>query len=311
MSIIKPKALKPGDTVGVIAPSSPVDKGRRVRALQIFCDLGYKVKLGETVEAEYGYLAGRDDLRASEVNGMFADPEVDAIICLRGGYGTPRILESINYDLIRRNPKIFVGYSDITALHTAIHQHTGLLTFHGPMMAELADDPDPLTWPTLFRHLSDPSPVSRYSSQWFELCITEGVAEGELVGGNLCLLSATLGTAFEIETENKILFLEDVGEEPYSIDRMLTQLRLAGKLQKAKGIVFTDFSEAEPKPGKPSLTIHQVLTDIVKPLGIPAYYGLKSGHCQPNLTLPIGIQTRMNAHEGWLEFLEGAVKPHV
>ncbi|RXT05380.1 LD-carboxypeptidase [Ammoniphilus sp. CFH 90114] len=305
--IIKPKAIQPGDTIGVIAPSSPVPQEKMKKSLSIFKEFGYQLKLGQTLGQEYGYLAGSDPVRAHDINQMFADPEVDAIMCLRGGYGTPRILEMLDYDLIKRNPKPFIGYSDITALHTAIHRHTGLVTFHGPMIAELADEPDSRTWPTLFHHLSQPDLAMRYPTDMFQYTINEGTAEGRLVGGNLCLLVATLGTAFEVDTKDKIFFIEDIGEEPYSIDRMLTQLRLAGKLQQAKGLLFTDFSEAEPKQYDPSLSLEQVLHDIIKPLGIPSYYGLKSGHCQPNLTLPIGVRARMNATEGWVEFLEGGV----
>jgi len=310
MQRIKPKGLSLGDTIGVIAPASPASKEKVEKALAIFENYGYKVKLGYTVSAQYGYLSGSDQLRAGDVNQMFADPEVKGIICLRGGYGTPRILESIDYDLIRRYPKVFVGYSDITALHLAIQRNAGLVTFHGPMITELADGPDPLTWPTLFRHLTDPSPAGRYREPFnmFQCTLTPGVVEGPLVGGNLCLITATLGTPYEIETEGRILFLEDIGEKPYSIDRMLTQLKLSGKLQAAKGIVLADFSDADPKPGSNSLRIEQIFLDILKPTGIPCYYGLKVGHCEPNLTMPLGIQTRLNATEGWIEFLEGGVR---
>jgi len=178
------------------------------------------------------------------------------------------------------------------------------------MITELADDPDPLTWPTLLRHLTDSSPVGRYCEPFdmFQGTLIPGIVEGPLVGGNLCLITATLGTPYEIETEGRILFLEDIGEAPYSIDRMLTQLKLAGKLQAAKGIVLSDFSDADPKPGSNSLTLEQIFHDILKPLGIPCYYGLKAGHCEPNLTMPIGIGARLNATEGWIEFLEGGVR---
>lgn len=310
MNLLKPKTLELGDTIGIIAPSSPVPQDALEKSLEIFTEYGYRVKLGKTVHEQYGYLAGTDEARAHDVNRMFADPDVDAIFCLRGGYGSPRILDRIDYECIRKNPKIFVGYSDITALHVAIHQKTGLVTFHGPMVAELVKSPHPLTWPTLFQHLTSCGPVGRYAEprDMFQYTLTAGVAEGQLVGGNLCLLVALLGTPYEIDTKDKILFLEDIGEEPYSIDRMLTQLKLAGKLHSAKGIVFTDLSEAEPKQYKNSLTIEQLLTDIVQPIGIPSYYGLKAGHCQPNLTMPYGIYARLNAAEGWIEFLEGGVK---
>lgn len=309
MEAIKPNALKEGGTVGIVAPASPVPEERVRKSLKFFQRFGYKVKLGKTVEACHGYLAGPDDWRARDINEMFADPEVEAIICLRGGYGTPRILDLIDYEMIKRNPKIFVGYSDITALHQAIHRVTGLITFHGPMIAELAELPHPLTWPTLWRHLTNPFPIGRYCEPpgMSQCCIREGMAEGRLTGGNLSLLTATLGSKYELQTEGRILFIEDIGEEPYSIDRMLTQLKMAGKLQVAKGIVFTDFREPEKKENKPGFTLEQVLDDVIGPLGVPAFYGLKAGHCQPNLTLPIGVQARMNAKEGWLEFLESGV----
>ena len=217
-------------------------------ALALFKSYGYKVKLGNTMTSEYGYLSGTDDLRADDLNQMFVDDEVKGIICLRGGYGAPRILDAIDFNSIRRYPKVFVGYSDITALHLAIQKHAGLLTFHGPMITELADEPDPLTWPTLLQHLTSLSSIGRYDEplDMFRCTITPGVVEGPLVGANLSLISTTLGTPYEIETMGTILFLEDIGEKPYSIDRMLTQLKFTGKLQAAKGIVLTDFSDSDP-----------------------------------------------------------------
>ncbi|HJV46324.1 MAG TPA: LD-carboxypeptidase [Bacillota bacterium] len=308
--ILWPKALPSGGTIGIIAPASPAAPERIREALQVVQQLGFQYKLGRSVFETHGYLAGEDALRANDVNQMFADPEVDAIFCLRGGYGTPRILDQIDYECIRYNPKIFVGYSDITALHIAIHQRTGLITFHGPMIAELADQPDPLTWPTLFQHLMLPEPFGRYTTreEMFQYTITPGVAQGRLIGGNLCLLVSSLGTPFELKTKGRILFIEDVGEAPYSIDRMLTQLKYAGKLQEASGIVLADFSGAESKEGHSSLTLQQVFQETLSPLGVPCYFGLKSGHCQPNLTLPIGVKVRIHATEGWIETLEGGVR---
>jgi muramoyltetrapeptide carboxypeptidase len=304
--VLFPVELPRGGTIGVIAPASPADVTRTKKALAIISEWGFQYKLGKSVGACHGYLSGDDRIRAEDVNEMFADPEVDAIICLRGGYGTPRIIGHINYDCIGKNPKVFVGYSDITALHIAIHQATGLVTIHGPMVAELANEPDPETWPALFRLLMDPRPVGRYENM-YKQTITPGRAEGRLIGGNLSLLVSTLGTPYELDTRNRILFLEDVGEEPYSLDRMLIQLKHAGKLQQARGIILADFSGSEPKSGKPSLTLEEVFTEIISPLGVPCYYGLKAGHCQPNFALPIGARVRMDASEGWLEILDGAV----
>ncbi|MFC7442744.1 S66 peptidase family protein [Laceyella putida] len=307
----KPPALKPGDTIGVIAPASPMPEQERERALQMFRQFGYRMKVGPSVYEDKGYLSGTDEVRARDVNDMFADPEVRAIICMRGGYGSPRILDRIDFALIRHHPKIFVGYSDITALHLAIQKQAGLVTFHGPMVGELArvTEEEEYAWSMLFRHLTDPTPLGFYpdAEEMFRYPLTPGTATGTLIGGNLCLLVFSLGTPYELDTTGKILFVEEIGEEPYRIDRMLTQLRLAGKLERAEGIVFTDFHDCEPANPDRSLTLREVLEGVIQPLGIPAYFGFKAGHTKPNLTLPQGIRVRMNANQGTLELLEGSV----
>ncbi|SFX49792.1 muramoyltetrapeptide carboxypeptidase [Thermoactinomyces sp. DSM 45891] len=305
---MKARALKLGDTIGIIAPASPTNPEEQEQALEIFSEFGFNLKLGNSLWQQHGYLAGHDWNRAEDLNRMFADPEVDAIFCMRGGYGTPRILDLIDYRGIRKNPKIFVGYSDITALHLAIHRFTGLVTFHGPMITELARKPDFHSWSTLFQHLTSHVPVARYEEPIEKHCIVVGSARGPLIGGNLSLLVSTLGTPFEIDTTGKILFIEDVDEDPYRVDRMLTQLRHATKLQNAAGIVFTDFTDCTAENGEKSLTIREILDGIVKPLGIPCYYGLNVGHTQPNWTLPIGVLTEIDALEGWIQFQEGSVE---
>jgi muramoyltetrapeptide carboxypeptidase len=306
---MKPKRLKPGETIGIIAPASPTEPEEQERALQIFSNFGFKIKLGESLCRQEGYLAGSDRVRAADINRMFADPEVDAIFCMRGGYGTPRILDLLDYGTIRKNPKIFVGYSDVTALHLAIQKKVGLVTFHGPMVFELAKRFDEPSWLTLFRNLTNPAPVGRYINPPEEdfYSIVEGNVEGKLIGGNLSLIVSTLGTPYEIETDGKILFMEEVDEEPYRIDRMLTQLKLAGKLQTARGIIFTECTDCRPKDEAKSLTVRQVLENIIRPLGIPSFYGLKVGHTCPNLTFPMGVDVKMNATEGWVEMREGGV----
>ncbi|SFJ77259.1 S66 peptidase family protein [Thermoflavimicrobium dichotomicum] len=308
MEKIKPKRLEPGDTIGVVAPSSPAPPEVIQQSIKILKGFGYRVKLGKSVGQVYGYLSGSDETRAQDILDMFIDPEVKAIFSIRGGYGTPRILDLLDYDLIQRHPKIFVGYSDITGLHTAIHKHTGLVTFHGPMVGELVEEHDPLTCSMLFHHLTDPASIESYCGREEDsYTITPGVVEGEIIGGNLSLLVATLGTPYEIDTKDKILFIEDVSEEPYSIDRMLTQLKLAGKLTAAKGIVITDFSDIPAPTKRPSLTIDRVLQDILAPLHIPCFYGMNIGHCQPNLAIPIGISVRLHATERKITFLEKGV----
>ncbi|MGX9707551.1 S66 peptidase family protein [Laceyella tengchongensis] len=309
---MKPPALKPGDLIGVIAPASPVPEERRERALQTLRRFGYRLKVGASVQEQHGYFSGTDEVRARDVNEMFADPEVRAIMCIRGGYGSQRLLDRIDYAMIRRNPKIFVGYSDITSLHLALWKKAGLITFHGPMVGELehVSEEEEMAWSVLFRQLSDPQPLGEYPDTGRTLCftITPGRATGRLVGGNLCLLAASMGTPYELDTTGKILFIEEVGEEPYRIDRMLTQLRLAGKLEQAAGILFTDFHDCDAANPERSLTLREVLEEIIRPLGVPAYFGFQAGHTEPNLALPIGIQADLDAGEGTLMLLEGCVQ---
>jgi muramoyltetrapeptide carboxypeptidase len=309
LKYVKPKALCTGDTIGIIAPASPLDREYVDQAVALFQGFGYQIKLGESVYQSYGYLSGSDACRATDVEQMFADSTVKAIICMRGGYGTTRILDLLDYDMIQKKPKIFVGYSDITALHLALQKRAGLVTFQGPVLSELATSYDPLSWYTLFQHITESKAfgVYREPADMFQFTITDGMAEGVLVGGNLSLLTSTMGTPYEIDTKGKIWLIEDVDEQPYRIDRMLTQFRSAGKLQEANGIIFTDFANCEPVRPDKSLTIQQILHDIVKPLGIPAYFGLKAGHCSPNLTIPLGVKARMDATAGSLEILEPSV----
>ncbi|MBA4603620.1 S66 peptidase family protein [Thermoactinomyces mirandus] len=304
--VIKPKSLYHGDVIGIISPASPVSEEKIDKAIEILCSQGYRVKLGKSAQREYGYLAGGDQERAADLEHMFLASEVKAIFCLRGGYGSLRLLDKIDYEKIRQYPKIFVGYSDITALHIAIHQSTGLVTFHGPMAAELADRGDDESWHTLQAICSgDRQPCCFQGNESF-YTIVPGSAEGELTGGNLSLICSTLGTPFEIDTKDKILFIEEVNEEVYQIDRMLTQLRLAGKLNEAKGIILTDF-HLSPRTNKPSLPLKEVIHDLLSPLKIPCFYGLSAGHCLPNITLPIGASVEMDASQGVLHIEESVV----
>lgn len=304
--IIKPKSLNYGDMIGIIAPASPVNEEKIERAMDILCSLGYRVKLGKSTRKEYGYLAGIDQERAGDLEQMFLDPEVKAIFCLRGGYGSSRLLDKIDYGKIRRHPKIFVGYSDITALHIAIHQFAGLISFHGPMAAELPDRNEVKSWHNLQAVCSGAGQPCYQGNKRF-ISIVPGKAEGVLTGGNLSLLCSTLGTPFEIDTRERILFIEEVDEEVYKIDRMLTQLRLAGKLDQAKGIILTDFRLPNSRTNKPVIPLQEMVHDLLAPLEIPCFYGLSVGHCRPNFTLPIGVRVGMDANQGVLRILESVV----
>ncbi|AJY76764.1 S66 peptidase family protein [Paenibacillus beijingensis] len=307
MDSVKPHALVPGDTIGITAPASWGDREKTEAAAAYLEQLGLSVKFGETLSRRYGYLAGTDEERAQELNAMFADPDIKAIICARGGYGTGRIADLLDYDCIRANPKIFWGYSDITFLHTAIRSRTGLVTFHGPMIICLTDkDIHPLTLKS-FDQLIRPDRMV-YTEKISPLhTLVEGEARGPIVGGNLSLLVSTLGTPYELDTKDALLFIEDIDEEPYRVDRMLNQLRQAGKLSDAAGILVCDFHNCEPKKREASLTLTQVLEHHIAAAGKPALAGFKIGHGSPNITIPIGVMADMNTNEKKLECLELAV----
>lgn len=297
--MIKPKPLKYGDCIGIIAPSSPSYEEEKIELSKKFLkDMGFKIKIGKSCYEKYGYLAGSDEIRTCDINAMFADEEVDAIICLRGGYGTPRILDKIDYEIIKKNPKIFVGYSDITAIHIAINQICNLVTFHGPMLtSEMANNFDEFTQKSLFDLIMGSENKKSLSNPKGEeiRCLYSGQAEGKLIGGNLTLICATLGTPYEIDTEGKILFIEEIKEEPYKVDRMLTQLYLSGKLEAANGIILGDWNDCVAEHPDRSLTLEQVFEDILKSLKKPTIYNFRAGHCSPMITLPMGVNVFMNA----------------
>ncbi|SHE93315.1 muramoyltetrapeptide carboxypeptidase [Seinonella peptonophila] len=301
----------PSDAVlGIIAPASPVSPIKRDIALERFLQYGFSIQLGKSVSAQYGYLSGDDELRASDLEEMFLRDDIDAIFCLRGGYGTMRLLEHINYQIIAQHPKPFVGYSDITALHIAIHQRTGMVTFHGPMVSETRKKESESSFLELFRILQGHNPLPCYQSIDHFLCLTPGCAEGKLIGGNLSLICSTLGTPFEIETTGSILLLEDVDEAPYCIDRMLTQLLLANKLQQAAGIIFTSCHKCNPPINHPSFSLEQVLLDRLSSISVPAFYGLPIGHRLPNLPIPLGCRAIIDASNGSVQMIEPSVYPH-
>ncbi|MFS0654422.1 S66 peptidase family protein [Bacillus sp. 179-C3.3 HS] len=292
----RPAALRVGDTVGIIAPASPPDEMKLAKGIEFLESLGLHVKKGQYIDRRYGYLAGRDHERVEEIHRMFRDREVKAIICACGGYGTARLAEAIDYDLIRQNPKIFWGYSDITFLHMAIHQTTGLVTFHGPMLSSDVGHKEvhPLTKdtflqlfsPTTFTYGHHLSPLHTYYP---------GTVSAEITGGNLALIVTTLGTPFEIDTKGKLLFIEDIDEEPYKIDRMMQHLKSAGKLDDAAGFIIGDFHQCEPKTEAPSLTLEELWETYIVPQKKPALGGFRIGHSSPNFAIPIGATSVLDA----------------
>ncbi len=307
--MIKPKALKIGDTLGVIAPASPTTEENVRKSHNRLVEMGFKVKMGKSCYETYGYLAGSDSLRAKDINNMFKDEEVDGIICLRGGYGTPRILDLLDYDLIKNNPKVFIGYSDITALHIAIIQTSKLITFHGPMVSSnLIGDFSDFSRKSLYNFIIEgefKESINNPKGEEMEI-INGGVAEAEIIGGNLSLIVNTLGTPYEIDSKGKILFIEEISEEPYEIDRMFTQLRLSGKLKGSEGIILGDFKNctSETSEYDDSLTLEQVIEDIIKPVEKPTIANLRAGHCEPMVTIPFGVKVRLDANRRQLTLLE-------
>src|SRR5690554_2046956 len=315
--LIRPRRLRPGDRVALIAPSSPAYGSNATarqmieRARSRLHDAGLRTVVGAHAEHAHGYLAGRDEDRAADIMAAFTNSELAGIVRLRGRYGTPRLLDRLDYDVIARNPKVFVGYSDITALHLALTQRAGLVTFHGLMGLDLAARPATqaeadarfFTWEWFLRAVLRPEPLGPLPARapWQAgpvHTVVPGTAAGPLAGGNLSLIANTLGTPYEIDTAGKILLIEEVSEAPYRIDRMLTQLRLAGKLDAAAGFIFAEWTDCQPEAGRPSLTLEQVLADIIVPLGKPAVAGLAAGHGPGRLTLPLGAQVRLEAPPG-------------
>ncbi|WP_104421665.1 S66 peptidase family protein [Neolewinella xylanilytica] len=296
-----PARLKRGDTVGLITPASFIDDDSLQRAYQQIEGLGLTVKPGRYLRSEHGFLAGSDRERLDDLHAMFADRDVKAVWCARGGYGSARLLPALNYDLIRRNPKILIGYSDITALLNAITNQTGLVTYHGPVGSSEFT-------PYTERHMRN-ALLEGEAWQRIELpdgateqyIIHPGIATGSLWGGNLSLLAAMVGTKAVPDLEGKVLFIEEVGEKPYRVDRMLTQLRQAWQLQRCAGIMLGLFHDCEADAGDRSLTLRETLTDRLGDLGIPVAYGLPIGHIKDMCTLPVGGTVRFSALDFYIE----------
>ncbi len=304
--IIKPPKLKVGDTVGLINPASPVDLEDVEYTEKALAKLGLKVKRGAHILDEYGYLAGKDRDRAADIQAMFADDSVTALLPLRGGWGCNRILPLLDYNLIRENPKIIMGYSDITSLLLAIYARSGMVTFHGPVgTSEWNQFSLGYCQRILFngRAVKMVNPV-RISGE----AIAPGKARGRIVGGNLSVLTSMVGSPYLPDWNQTILFVEEVGEDIYRIDRMLTQLKIAGILDQIAGFIFAQCRNCTPGEDEdPSLTLPQVLSDIIKPLGIPAWYGSAIGHIPDKFTIPIGVPVEIDANNATIQMLETAV----
>lgn len=313
--LIKPRRLTAGDTIGVIAPASGVKPEEFDVGLKRLEDLGFKLKIGKYARGNRGIFSGTDAERTHDLHWAFSDPEVRGIWCIRGGDGAPRILPEVDFELIRKNPKVFVGYSDITALHVAIHQRCGLVTFHGPVGISRFSDYtknhvlNVLTKPTAPYKIAlseankaNPSPLFK------TVVVTPGKARGRLIGGNLSLLSALAGTPWALEKlKGKILFIEDVEEQPYRVDRMLTQLRQSADLRSLAGVALGVFEDCVPKETKPSPPLIEFIKDRLGDLGIPVIYGLSFGHIRDQFTLPVGIEAELDTEAATMTLIETAV----
>lgn len=307
MDIIYPARLNPGDLIGITALASYADPVEMLRSTEYFTQMGLRVEIGQSLFREYGYLAGTDEERARELNDMFQNPEIKAIICARGGYGTARIADLLDYDCIKRNPKIFWGFSDITFLHQAMYKNTGLITFHGPMLSSLNNRSlHPLTLAG-FQQLFSPI-VMGYTEEISTLTsIVEGTASGAVVGGNLSIIVSSLGTPYEMDTRNKLLLIEEIREEPYRIDRMLRQLLQAGKLTEASGIIVGNFHACVPNTDQSSFTCEEVINHYLKKANRPALAGFDIGHCSPNIAIPLGLEAELSTEKKTLLWKRAAV----
>ena len=312
MQVVKPARLRKGEVIGLIAPAGPVLPTEKIDRSVVYLEgLGYRVKTGKFVASVHGHLAGDDSQRSADLNDMLRDPQVRAIFCLRGGYGTPRLLPFLDYTAAGADPKIVVGYSDITALQLALFQKTGLVTFSGPMPGvELWKDPDPFTEQNFWKLLTEPEPEFKLENPDADPIVWHDgePVEGILAGGNLALLISSLGTPYCPSFRGAILFVEEVGEAPYRVDRLFTQLRNAGVLAEVNGLVTGKFTECEPAdPSKPHLTLAQVLETARSWTRGAAISNLCYGHIPRKLTLPMGVRARVDPKEKCFKLLEPAV----
>jgi muramoyltetrapeptide carboxypeptidase len=315
---IKPPRLKKGDTLGIIAPGSFIDESELEESVENLEDLGFKTYYTGNILERYGYLAGTDKQRVEDINHMFGNEQVAGIVCARGGWGCNRILPDIDYELIKNNPKVLVGYSDITSLLFGIYSRTGLVTFHGPVGISTFND---FSVGYLEKMIMDDTTglellpaeenLEKENDAYKIYTLSKGKAEGELIGGNLSIAASLVGTPYDVDYSNKLLYLEDIGEEPYRIDRMLTELILAGKLDKVNGIILGVFVDCEVKKNKPSfsesLTLKEVFIDRLAGLGVPVIYGMPFGHISSKFTLPFGSRAELDTEKQKIKMLESSV----
>lgn len=305
--MLRPKPLRTGGTIGLVAPSSPVERESLSRAAEFLKRRGYQVRLGEHVSESYGYLAGTDQQRASDVNGMFADHGIDAIFIARGGYGSARLLELIDYRTIAKNPKVFVGYSDATALQLALWARIRLVSFYGPLATiDLSRSSADYNFSRLLEMIEARPNTELIPKPWPRSVrtISHGRTRGPLVGGCLSVLTSLVGARHFPELKGAVLFLEDVDEQPYRVDRLLTQLDLAGVLPSLAGVLLGHFTRCKGRGRKPSLPLDEVLIERFAGRGYPVVAGLPFGHIARKITVPQGISVSIDTQRQSIELLE-------
>ncbi len=314
-AVIKPERLKAGDTVKIVAPAGVEYRKLRLQlSIESMEALGLKVKVAENTLGRHGYFPAEDEVRAQEINEAFADEEVKAVIALKGGWGAARTLPYLNYDMIAKNPKILLGYSDITSLLVAINKNTGLMTFHGPNAGSAwghfsTQNVKEILFDGVSQHMENPQDKGEYLTVRDNRTqtIVKGAAEGQLIGGNLTVLTAIQGTPYFPDIKGKILMLEDIGENIYRVDRMLTQLALGGHLNDCAGIVCGGWTDVDSDGGFGDFSLMDILEQHFKRAGKPAFTGAMFGHIDDKRTMPVGCNVRIDADRGTVTMLESAV----
>lgn len=314
--VVKPPRLKAGDKIAIVAPASYISEDELQDSIKNLNKLGFETTYSDKILLQKGYFAGSDKERADDLMEKFLDKSVRGIVCARGGYGGARILPLLDYHIIRANPKVLIGYSDVTALLYGIYKKAGLITFHGPVGTSTFND---FSVNNFQRVLMNPEPVTVFTNSdsgtdeniYGVRTIVKGKGKGRLVGGNLSIMVSLIGTPYDVNYSDKVVFIEEVGEEPYRIDRMLTQLIEAGKFKKASAIMMGIFKNCEQKKDDPSFkksfTLMDVLTDRLSGLKIPVVYGMSFGHVYDKFTIPFGAYAELDADNQTFTLLEKAV----
>lgn len=302
------KKLERGAIIGIVAPASYSSIENIISAKNNLENMGFNVVLGECTYKTWYSFAGSDEERAREINSFFADPKIDVIMCMRGGYGCNRIIEKIDFDIIRKNPKIFIGYSDITTLHISMNEKADLITFHGPMaVSNFSGSYNIDTFKNFISTLTGEFDGIVKNIDKDLKVIVPGVATGKIVGGNLATLVSTLGTEYDIDYNNKILFIEEIGEKTYKIDRLLNHLKKHKVFEKINGLILGDFKNCD-QDKEDDMNLQEVFNDYFKNLSIPVVCGLQSGHCEPMITLPLGAMCQLDGNTKRIKILEKIVR---